>query len=166
MMVFRYSIRFVMIVVCALLASCGNKEEPVQATAPKLMVVNVLSPEAHQDAHIKGSINVPFEKLEETAKNWNKDTRIVVYCANYFCTASAEGARKLQKMGFKNVAAYEGGSAEWIKLGYPIVGPAREGYLSNVGSPHQVPADITAISSEALKQEIDQASKAGTLAAA
>lgn len=147
---------------CILLASCGSKEDTAQATQ-RLMVVNVLSPDAYADAHIKGSINVPFDKLEEKAQSWNKNTRIVVYCANYFCAASAEAARRLQKMGFVDVFAYEGGTAEWKQKGFSLQGPAKEGYLANVGSPHGAPADIKLMDVETLKREIENADKAGML---
>lgn len=162
MRIFSSLVQLSMFGACILLASCGGKEDTTRA-ASKLMVVNVLSPDAYADAHIKGSVNVPFDKLEEKAQSWNKNTRIVVYCANYFCTASAEAARRLQKMGFGNVFAYEGGTAEWKQKGFPLEGPGKEGYLANVGSAHEGSADIKLMNAVTLKQEIENAEKAGLL---
>lgn len=105
----------------------------------QLVVVNVLDKEFYDDCHIKGSINVPFMELEEYAeKNWNKEeTHIVLYCGNYKCTASGYGARMLRDQGYKNVWAYEGGSAEWIQKGFPVVGPCKESYLQDYEAPEE-----------------------------
>lgn len=107
--------------------------------AVTLRVVNVLDKNYFDDAHIKGSatvesIGVPFAQLEATAKNWDKTVPVVTYCANYQCTASGAAAKKLKELGFTDVWAYEGGTAEWYQLGqtdanYVTEGPAREGYL-------------------------------------
>jgi rhodanese-related sulfurtransferase len=94
-----------------------------------LLVINVLGAEQYKDAHIKGSINVPFDQVEAYAKKLDKKREIVFYCANYMCSASGASAEMLKKMGFENVWAYEGGTAEWYQLGYPIDGAAGEGYL-------------------------------------
>ena len=105
----------------------------------KLRIVNVLDKKYFDDAYIKGtnsveSINVPFTELEATVKNWDKTVPVVTYCANYQCTASGAAAKKLRELGFTDVWAYEGGTAEWYQLGktdkeYAIEGPAKEGYL-------------------------------------
>jgi len=94
-----------------------------------VLVINVLSPEQYKDAHIKGSINVPFDQVEAYAKKVDKKREVVFYCANYMCSASGASAEMFKKLGFENVWAYEGGTAEWYQLGYPIDGPATEGYL-------------------------------------
>ncbi len=160
-----YTFRLGVLACCVFLAGCWSKESeiPVSLTGKKLAVVNVLGEKEHQDAHIKGSINVPLTQLNEIAQSWPKNIRLVVYCANYQCTASSLAARQLAKMGFSDVVAYEGGTAEWYSKKYPLEGPSKESYLTKPGQAHSPAADIKVIDAEALKWEIEKADKAGLL---
>lgn len=140
---------------CLLIAGCGD----TGTDKPRLVVVNVLDKALHEDCHIKGSVNVPFEDVQEYAvANWSKDTELVFYCANYKCTASGEAARQLKALGYEKVYAYEAGTAEWKKLGYPIEGACKKPYLNDYEKPEglQEPTDITVLSSQELKKKIDE----------
>lgn len=126
--------------VIALLPACfGSKEEKKES----LYVINVLDKEDYNDCRIAGSKNVPFDQVKDFAKNLDKNVEIVVYCANYMCSASGSTAKELKQMGFQNVWAYEGGTAEWYQLGlkesgkYPVEGACKAGYLS---APNEKPA--------------------------
>lgn len=79
----------------------------------KAIVINVLGKNCYGDCHIRSSFNVPLRFIAERAEYWNRDQAIVVYCALPACDASQKAARKLKKMGFKNVLAYEGGMRDW-----------------------------------------------------
>lgn len=94
-----------------------------------VMVVNVLGRRFWEDARIKGSICAPLKELEQTAKQWDKSQKIVVYCACQQCDASQKAYDLLKKMGFKRVLAYEGGIREWYNLKYPCEGPCEYEYL-------------------------------------
>lgn len=137
----------------------GTKEVEKE-TQERLVLVNVLDKKFFDDSRIAGSINVTMDNLEEYAKkNWDKEkTNIVVYCANYKCTASGESAKILKDLGFKHVWAYEGGTAEWNQLGYPIEGPAKQGYLKDYQKPegHTPEAGVPVISADELKAKIEQ----------
>lgn len=161
----RYIPGLALIGLCLVLSGCWPGEKKKADAASKFVVVNVLGPSEHQDAHISGSINVPLENLEKISQEWPKDTRIVVYCGNYMCTASGHAAKTLTGLGFKDVLAYEGGVAEWKQKGFPVEGPAQAGYLATVGQKPSEHHDVRVIEAEALKEEIDQASKAGKLIA-
>lgn len=126
--IIKKSLRVCLGILLFSMAACTATKE-----TPEFVVVNVLDAEYHDDCHIKGSINVPFMELEKYAlEHWNKEkTQIVLYCGNYKCTASGFGARMLRDLGFKHAWAYEGGSAEWIKKGFPIVGVCKEQYLQD-----------------------------------
>lgn len=92
-------------------------------TEATLIVINVLPQEYYTKCHIRGSINVPLEQLQGVAnESWDKHDKIVVYCANYECSASKSAFSLLDKLGFTQVCAYEGGIKEWCQKGYPIVG--------------------------------------------
>jgi len=83
------------------------------------LLINVLPAQSFKEAHIPGSINIPLEEadfeaqVEEVADDKNK--KIVTYCASFDCHASRNAAEKLEKNGFTNVLAYEGGIKEWQK---------------------------------------------------
>ena len=124
-----------------LLPGCfwSGEKSMKEQSGSSLLVINVLEPKFYHDAHIRGSINVPFEQIEQKAKLWDKKVPIVVYCANYQCSASGEIAKRLTSMGF-NAYAYEGGTAEWYQLRkkdarYSIEGPTGESYLEMVLTP-------------------------------
>ena len=94
-----------------------------------VLVVNVLGKRFWEDARIKGSICAPLKELEKEAQKWDKNQKIVVYCACKQCDASAKAFNLLKKMGFKKVLAYEGGIREWYRTGLPCEGPCKYEYL-------------------------------------
>lgn len=147
-----------------LLSGCfRNTPETKSTKAPGLYVVNVLSKELYDDAHIKGSIHVDLDALETEAQAWDKKTPVVLYCSNYMCTASSHAARELKKMGFEKVYAFEGGTAQWFQLSkndpsYIIEGPATESYLSHeVAAPEHEEHDVDIISAQDLKNKMHSA---------
>ena len=103
-----------------------SKKEEKKA---ELVVINVLDEKLYNDCHIKGSINVPFEMIEEYARNLDKDAEIVLYCSNYQCATSEYAAKKLRQRGFTKVCVYEGGMAEWFQNELPVEGPSTKDYL-------------------------------------
>jgi rhodanese-related sulfurtransferase len=132
-----------------------------------LRVINVLDKEFFDDCRIKGSVNIPFmdpddpEKspIDSYVKNLPKDTKLVVYCSNYMCTASGEITKKLKGMGFEDVWAYEAGMADWYQKGLPTEGSCKEGYLTKVIDAPKEHSGFKVISTEELKQMIDELQK-------
>ena len=115
----------------------------------------------YEDCRIAGSINVPFEDVETFAKDLDRNAEIVVYCANYMCTASAAAAQKLKDMGFANVWAYEGGTAEWYQMGlkaednYPVEGSCQASYLAAANEkPAHAESSVSVISAEELHEKM------------
>lgn len=142
-----------------------NKEAETATKQPaaSLMVVNVLSKELYDDAHIKGSTLLELENMDDAIASWNKETPVVFYCSNYQCTGSSHAAREFKKAGFNHVYAYEGGMAEWYQLGktdasYATEGPATQEYLAQViPAPEHTSEEVTVISSADLKDKMAQA---------
>lgn len=130
--------------VCLMFSGC-EKNKPAEEQKPAepvtLRIANVLDDVAFSDAHLKGddkrgvvSIQLPFMKVEESVKAWEKNVPVVVYCSNYQCTASDDVAHQLKKLGFADVMVYKGGMAEWFQLSktspeYQVEGPAQLSYL-------------------------------------
>jgi rhodanese-related sulfurtransferase len=152
-------------------SSCRWTETAPQASEEKLVLVNVLGEGPFNDCHIKieqsngkvESIFVEMDDLEKYAQeHWNKEkTHVVVYCANYKCLASAESAKMLKELGFKNAWAYEGGIAEWKNLGFPVTGACQEKYLNDYAKPegYKAESDVPVITAEELKEKIDSFKK-------
>ena len=155
------------VVLCAMIVmmmpGCNwfsGSSEPV-----RLRLVNVLDLATFKDAHIKGgksveSVQVDFNDLEKNTAQWDKTVPVVVYCSNYFCTASGDAARKLQELGFLNVYAYEGGIAEWYQMSlknsiYQVEGKAEKPYLKiEVKKPHKDHQGIRVITAKELQAMI------------
>ena len=169
------------IVMTFLLASCscerekemgisGKQEKPaVMVFNPKLFaLVNVLDKEFFDMCHIKGSVNVTLDKIEDYAlKNWNKDTtQIVVYCSNYMCTASFAAAKQLTDLGYKYVWAYEGGAAEALhlapELGFEMQGTdCKASWLESYEKPEfeeeaEHKTGVKLISAQDLKKKVEE----------
>jgi rhodanese-related sulfurtransferase len=134
-MVMIYILAFMMMVV---LPGCWQTErvdqEQRQVMTSPVLVVNVLDKNFYDDAHIKGSINVPYEKVDDFLAKTNKDTTLVFYCSNYMCTASHEAVKQARKLGFKDARVYSGGMAEWYQMrkndpSFELVGTAKDKYL-------------------------------------
>ena len=86
-----------------------------------LVVVDALPPMSYAHSHLPGAINLPPERVDETAaKRIPKSAEVVVYCANPECESSIETARRLVALGFANVRHYPGGKDEWRRLGLPL----------------------------------------------
>ena len=108
--------------------SCHELRELMQESA-HLVVINVLPAEMYEDCHITGSINIPVEQLSESVQDWNRDTKIVVYCAHEQCDASNKAYHTLADLGFNNIYAFESGMREWLQEGLPVEGPCQKSYL-------------------------------------
>ncbi len=88
----------------------------------QIKLVNVLPKESFEEKHIPGSINIPVTDIENIApQRLDKNDEIVVYCADFECSASPKAAKKLEELGYKNVYDYEGGIDDWEKAGYKLV---------------------------------------------
>jgi rhodanese-related sulfurtransferase len=142
-----------------ILSGCefGKKKEK----EPTLLVVNVLAKELYDDCHIPGSIHVDFDKVSDVAKGWPKSATIVIYCANYSCTASASAARDLKAQGF-DAYEYAAGTAGWLQAGLPVVGRAESPYLHQANEQHsESMIDVPIVSTEELKQLLDKEESVG-----
>lgn len=148
---FTYS--FLALNLLIMLPGCFSK------TAEKksgLVLVNVLDKELYEDCHIQGSVNIPFDMIEESADIIDRSAQVVIYCSNCQCSSSEYAARKLKEKGFANVCVYEGGMAEWYQEGLPVEGPQKQAYLKKSCS--QLPADehaaVPVISVDELAQKM------------
>ncbi|MBM18336.1 MAG: sulfurtransferase [Epsilonproteobacteria bacterium] len=97
----------------------------------EVTVINVLDEKYYQDCHITGSINIPFDTLIHKISSWDKDTKIILYCAKLSCPKSKQAYELLSELGFSNILEYPGGIKEWLEHGLPTTGACILDYLHN-----------------------------------
>ena len=86
------------------------------------LLVETLSATVYHHSHLPGAINLPPEKLKDSASQIlpDKNAEIVVYCANPACQASENAARELTALGYTNVRDYAEGKQDWIDAGLTV----------------------------------------------
>ena len=85
-----------------------------------VIILDVRSEDSYAISHIKGAVNIPYDKLEGKTGDLDKTKEIIIYCGNYDCGLSANAVSLLAKSGFKNIFALEGGIESWQEKSYPV----------------------------------------------
>lgn len=99
------------------------------------VVLNVLSEEQYEDAHIPGSVNAPLDsdRFRDRVRRLipDRSTPVITHCSSTTCQASTTAARQLEAMGYEQVSDFKAGMEGWTGLGLvtesgpgPIEGPA------------------------------------------
>ena len=86
------------------------------------VLLEILSPEHFQHAHLPGARNAPPERVKELAAELipDKHTEVVAYCAGPTCKASGNAAGELAALGYTRVRHYPGGKQDWTSAGFPV----------------------------------------------
>lgn len=82
-------------------------------------------PAAHFEAeHLPTAVNAPELPTAETATKLIPEltSPVVVYCSGFGCPRSRAAAITLQRLGYVDIAVYEGGKADWQEAGLPMEG--------------------------------------------
>lgn len=132
-------LRTVLTVICLLLPACGwfgaKQQQNLKTIYRDIYLINVNDKELFDDSRILGSLNIPYDELEENAKSLDKNYELVFYCTDYACTESDRAAKLMRSLGFEKVLVYPGGIHEWYQLSledskkYPIEGPSTQKFL-------------------------------------
>ena len=88
----------------------GKKVNLQEVISGGAVILDVRTKGEYQSGHLKNSINIPIDKLEQNIKKLNKNKSIITCCASGSRSASAR--RILKSNGFEQV--YNGGS--WYSL--------------------------------------------------
>lgn len=83
------------------------------------LIVDVRAPREWAAGHIKGSVNIPLNHLQERVGEIPRDRRIAVQCAGGYRSSIA--ASILQQYGITNQIEIAGGLAAWEAAGLPVV---------------------------------------------
>lgn len=99
------------------------------------VLLETLAPKTYAYGHLPGALNLPPDEVRRRAHELvpNRETEIVVYCANRGCPASTEAADELENLGYANVLEYLDGKADWKEAGLPME--------TSAGTPDGDPAD-------------------------
>jgi phage shock protein E len=84
----------------------GKKVNLQEVISDGAIIVDVRTKSEFQSGHLRNSINMPVDNLEQNLKKLNKNKPIITCCASGARSASA--ARILKSNGFEQV--YNGGS--------------------------------------------------------
>jgi rhodanese-related sulfurtransferase len=90
----------------------------------EFVLVDALAPMAYAMSHLPGAINITPEWIDDRARRRipDRNTEIVVYCADPECDASTTVAKRLIELGYTNVLHYAAGKRDWVQAGLPLEG--------------------------------------------
>ena len=89
-------------------------------------VVEALPHSYWREGHLPTAINLPHDADDASilATLPDHSRPVIVYCANAACPNSGILARRLDQLGYVDVATYEGGKQDWIEAGLALEMPA------------------------------------------
>jgi rhodanese-related sulfurtransferase len=75
----------------------------------------------YADAHLPGAVNIPAGQVDRLAPALlpARDATVVVYCSGS-CSSADSVARRLEELGYSNVAVYQGGKEDWVEHGLAV----------------------------------------------
>ncbi len=95
--------------------------EELEAEDP-LFFLDVRNPGEWEEKHIRGSVNLPLNHLQERIDEVPRDRRIAVHCAGGYRSSIAVSI--LHQHGITNLIEIAGGLAAWEAAGLPVVSEA------------------------------------------
>jgi len=87
----------------------GKNEELERLIQEGAVIIDVRTPGEFKGGHVKGSINIPLDKLSSNTGKLKKDKPIITCCASGMRSGSAKGM-----LSAKGFTVYNGGS--WTSL--------------------------------------------------
>jgi rhodanese-related sulfurtransferase len=96
--------------------------------APRPTLAEALPEKYWRDWHLPGARHLPHDQVERLAASVlpDKTAEIVLYCASATCQNSHIAARRLEQLGYGNVAVYAGGKQDWQEAGLPVERPQEQ----------------------------------------
>jgi rhodanese-related sulfurtransferase len=89
--------------------------------AGTVTVVDALPQSYYDQQHLPGAINLVDSDVDAQAARLLPDITgtVVTYCSNPACGNSKAVARRLEKLGYRDVRTYTGGIQDWVEAGLP-----------------------------------------------
>jgi len=77
----------------------------------EFLLIDARTPAEFESGHLEGAVNIPLNEIEAKARTLDKNQRVVVYCRTN--RRSAIAAKKLVKLGVRDVRYMQGGISTW-----------------------------------------------------
>ena len=94
-------------------------------------IIDARLPEAFDDGHIPGAINIPYDRLPEYYDGLTElvptDVTVICYCWSPTCDFSDQLATELKILGYTDVVVFTGGMEDWQNAGYKSESADNEG---------------------------------------
>ncbi len=108
---------------------CWDVHDTLSRGATDFVLLDVRSPDAFEERHVPGAINLPHARIvERNLAQWAEDTLFVVYCAGPHCNGADKAALRLARLG-RPVKKMIGGMTGWADEGFSF----NDGTISGVG---------------------------------
>ncbi|MFT6862724.1 MAG: phage shock protein E [Akkermansiaceae bacterium] len=93
---------------------------------PKIVVVDIRTPEEFATGHIKGAVNINMNSKDFSVKlgELERDKKYIMHCKSGGRSSASLPVWK--RLGFKNVLHLSSGSLGWVKAGEPLVVPKKK----------------------------------------
>ena len=98
-------------------------------------VVDLRTFAAYKQAHITGTLHIPFEELPDRVGELDGNQTVVLYDLSPSEPTSPAAAMYLYELGFTRVLVLDGGLQRWYSEGYPIDGTLLTPTPGFVGQP-------------------------------
>lgn len=86
--------------------------------AERALLLDVREPSEFNEAHIPGALHIPLGELNERAAEIPRDRSIVTYCGHG--ERSATALSLLERLGFSELANFDGGFGAWQDAGLEV----------------------------------------------
>ncbi|WP_224983777.1 rhodanese-like domain-containing protein [Geomonas agri] len=122
--------RFIAVLLSVLLltASLSQAVEPANVTSkqaqallaktPKMVLLDVRTPDEYRQAHLKGARLIPLGELNRRVQEVPRDRPVLVYCA--VGARSSTAASYLASKGFRQIYNMTDGIVGWYNNGLPL----------------------------------------------
>jgi rhodanese-related sulfurtransferase len=89
--------------------------------AGTVTLVDALPQSYYDQQHLPGAVNLVETDLDSRAATVLPDraATVVTYCSNTACGNSRAVARRLEKLGYRDIRTYPGGIQDWVDAGFP-----------------------------------------------
>jgi rhodanese-related sulfurtransferase len=99
---------------------CADVYEALQSGTPGFVLVDVRSPGAFAQGHIRQAVGIPRPAITaESLREYPANTLFVVYCAGPHCNGANKAAIRLARLG-RPVKEMIGGMTGWIAERFPV----------------------------------------------
>ena len=97
---------------------CWDVHDALSRGATDFVLLDVRSPDAYEESHVPGAINLPHARIvERNLARWSPETLFVVYCAGPHCNGADKAALRLAGLG-RPVKKMIGGMTGWVDEGF------------------------------------------------